>query len=178
MNAPQPHSGAQGLLSRHALDGQATNGRTACTSKQDGSRQQSVSMNKMLHNVVTPFQYECSYSISPLRRSGRFLKYTNGSNNETDRIVMPSATTIAQTDNETKNADSMVHDMETSSTYETSSYFPVVLHRMLHFVAKSDPTFMNWSLGGTGFVIDYDNDKTEMESIIKPFFSRKYSKFL
>lgn len=63
--------------------------------------------------------------------------------------------------------------LEDDETFLLSKHFAVTLYKMLQAVSKNKPMFMNWTIDGSSFYIDYSIDNDEMSDVIKPFFKRK-----
>jgi hypothetical protein len=153
------------------------------------------------YKFVTPFSDYLTYCLSPLDKTSKLNQSSSrpdGTNSSNYSITGWGPSPSANVDTPVISRSSVgenssgdtpepeqdpvsdeVCDTPTTKTgaeiadYESSSYFPVMFHRMLTAVSTVDSKFMRWCSEGTGFVIDYSLSDETMSQIIKPFFKRK-----
>jgi hypothetical protein len=140
------------------------------------------------HPIVTPvFPYHLTYTISPLQKRVRIQSNTDNKNDTSqpiDQVFSEYHSNTASDDTKSKiqvssdfiSNESLVDKPEDDDEYSESKHFTVTFYKMLQSVSKEKPSFMNWTLDGSRFYIDYSQDYSEMSESIKPFFKRKMLK--
>jgi hypothetical protein len=143
----------------------------ACSTSLDSSQSN--------HPVVTPlFPYPLTYAISPLQKR---LRIQSSKDHVTDaklngkqvRAGINSCATRKRTDSAVVICSRGLYNHDDDERMSLSRHFPVLLYRLLQYASSEKPSLMDWTSDGSGFFIDYSQDKKEMSDLIQQFFRRK-----